>query len=115
MHKKITTLQHHRKRLNIPLHDVAHLLRIDVSQLAKIEKGILEPKIEIILLYHLLFGASFTEMLSELTDELTDAIKRRSSSLINQLYIDQPPKSSHRIRFIENFVNQYNTETKHDG
>lgn len=98
-------LKKYRERVNIPLHDVAHLLNMDISSLAKIERGLRQPNLSIIVLYHILFGVPLIDLMEEGYDELKVLFKRRSKTLIEKLHITEPPKSKNRIRFIEKFVN----------
>lgn len=105
------SLKEYRTKMNIPLHDVAHLLNIDISNLSKIEKGIREPNTKIILLYHTLFKVPFLELFTEQYDELRALWKRRSRTLVEQLHIEQPPKSKNRIVFVKSFVNSLTQET----
>ena len=107
---KTNSLSQYRKRLNIPLHDVAYLLGIDNSNLSKIEQGIREPNPRIILLYHILFKVPLLELFAEQYDELKVQLKRKSRTLIEQLQIEQPPKSRNRIAYINQFVNLLNQE-----
>ena len=107
---KTNSLSGYRKRLNIPLHDIAHLLNIDTSNLSKIEQGIRVPNPRIILLYHILFKAPLLELFAEQYDELKIQCKRRSRTLVEQLQIEQPPKSNNRIAYINQFVNSLNQE-----
>ncbi len=110
---KTNSLSKYRRRVNIPLHDIAHLLNIDISNLSKIEQGIREPNPRIILLYHILFKVPLLELFAEQYDELKVQLKRRSRTLVEQLQIEQPPKSTNRIAYINQFVNTLNTES-HD-
>ena len=97
-------LKKYRERVNIPLHDVAHLLSMDISTLSKIEKGLREPNTKIILLYHILFEVPLLELVERNYDEFKLILKRRSQTLVEKLLITEPPKSKNRIRFIESFV-----------
>jgi transcriptional regulator with XRE-family HTH domain len=108
---KTNTFKNYRKRVNIPLHDVAHLLNIDISNLAKIEKGIREPSLHAVLLYHTLFKVPLLELFTEQYDELRSLWKRRSRTLVEHLQIEQPPKSKNRIAYINDFVNTLTKET----
>jgi len=98
-------LKKYRERVNIPLHDVAHLLNMDISSLAKVEKGLREPNTAIIMLYHILFDVPLLDLTSDQYDEFKILLKQRSRSLVEKLHITEPPKSKNRIQFIEKFVN----------
>lgn len=74
MSLKTNPLSRYRKRLNIPLHDIAHLLNIDTSNSSKIEQEIREPNPRIILLYHILFKAPLLELFAEQDDVLKSSI-----------------------------------------
>ena len=110
MNIKTNSLVRYRKKVNIPLHDIAHLLNTDISNLSKIEQGIREPNPRMILLYHILFKAPLLELFAEQYDELKVLWKRRSRTLVEQLQIEQPPKSKNRISYINHFVNSLHQE-----
>jgi transcriptional regulator with XRE-family HTH domain len=108
MIKKINSLALYRTGANISLNDVAYLLNIDTGNLSRIEKGMRKPTARIILLYHILFDASLIKLFSEEFNHLQEQLKVRSQKLIEQLEIEQPPKSKNRIEFIKSFVNGLN-------
>jgi transcriptional regulator with XRE-family HTH domain len=106
MIKKINSLSQFRTDANITLNDVAYLLNIDTGNLSKIEKGVRKPSIRIILLYHILFDASLIQLFAEEFKTFQEHLKSRSQKLITQLKIEQPPKSSNRIEYVNSFVNR---------
>lgn len=109
MNTKTNAFRAYRKRVNIPLHDVAHLLQVDISNLSKVEQGVRSPNIHTILLYHVLFKVPLTALFSEQYNELKTLWSSRSYSLIDELNVYQPPKSKNRIAYIESFVNRLTT------
>lgn len=111
MNNKLNALQHYRTRVNIPLHDVAHLLSQDVSNLSKMEQGVRDANLHTIMLYHILFKAPLLELFAEQYDELRVLWKRRSRTLVEKLHANQPPKSESRIEYIHNFVKTLDTES----
>ena len=110
MNTKTNAFKDYRRRVNIPLYDVAHLLQIDISNLSKIEQGIRSPNIQVILLYHVLFKAPITLLFTQQFEQLKSLWVSRSYSLIDGLKADQPPKSGNRIAYIESFVNRLITK-----
>jgi len=108
MIKKINSLAEYRTQANVSLNDVAYLMNIDTGNLSKIEKGIRKPNVRVILLYHILFDAPLLKLFKEEFKTLHKLIKLRSQKLIAQLKIEQPPKSTNRIKFIGDFVNRLN-------
>jgi len=111
MQTKINSFSKYRNDASVPLADVAFLLALDKGNLSKIEKGLRQPDPRTILLYHILFGASLTDLFSEQLELLKKMIQRRSKTLISRLETDRPPKSIQRISYIKSFVN---TLTKSD-
>ena len=106
MHKTINTFTHYRNRANLSLNDVAYLLNIDSGNLSKIEKGKRKPNATVILLYHILFDAPLTKLLPQELSNLKEQLVERSVILIDQLQIEQPPKSFNRIEYLRSIVNQ---------
>ena len=101
-------LSHYRKDANLPLHDVAVLLDIDKGNLSKVERGMRQANPNIYLLYHMLFGVPLKELFSEQMSLLKNKVSKQSAKLVNELKVNQPPKSKQRIQFIETFVNNLN-------
>ena len=106
MNTKMNTFRDYRTRVNIPLHDVAYLLKMDVSNLSKVERGTRPASIQAILLYHVLFKVPLLELYSEQYDELKNLWSSRSISLTHELAVNMPLKSKNRIAYIESFVNR---------
>jgi len=108
MKKYTNSLASYRKAANISLHDVAYLINIDSGNLSSIEKGIRRPSSRIILLYHILFDTPVIKLLEDEFRYLKQLIVKRSEKLIEQLKVEQPPKSINRVQFISEFVNNLN-------
>jgi len=106
-------LKMYRKQSGIPQHDIAYLLNIDSGNLSRYEKGQRKPTPEIILTYHILFGASLNDLLHYQHKEVTENIITRSRKLITQLNIEKPPKSNIRIGYLNRVVKILNK--KKDG
>lgn len=106
-------LKYYRERANIPLQDVAALLGIPPSNLIRYENGQRNPTPEIILTYHILFGATLSELFLPLVKEVKQNLVRRSHSLIEQLSTIPAPKSSKRVSYLEEIVKLLNHEQDH--
>jgi transcriptional regulator with XRE-family HTH domain len=114
MTHKIHLLRWYRKESHLLKQDVAHLLGIQESNLTRYEKGNRNPTPEIILTYHILFGASLKELFLPLYEKLVVLIRERSKKLINQLNIGQSPKSNHRLSALNEIVNSLSHEKPYE-
>lgn len=111
---KIHLLKWYRKNSRILKQDVAYLLGIESSNLTRYEKGNQNPTPEIILTYHILFGASLKELFKPLYEEVVSSLKTRSQELILQLEAERPPKSIYRLSFLRRIVNSLKHEKEHE-
>jgi transcriptional regulator with XRE-family HTH domain len=107
-------LKYYRERANIPLQDVAVLLKIPPSNLIRYENGQRNPTPEIILTYHILFGAKLTDLFSLLVKEVKHNLVQRSQGLIEQLATIPAPKSSKRLSYLMEIV-KFLKEEKYGG
>ena len=111
MRTKINSFTKYRNDASVPLSDIAFLLALDKGNLSKIEKGLRQPDPQAILLYHILFEVSMTDLFCEQLQLLKKMIIRRSKKLIERLETERPPKSKQRVSYIKSFVNTLkNTE-----
>ncbi len=106
-------LKMYRKQSCLEQKDVAHLLNLDTGNLSRYEKGHRSPTIEIILTYHILFGASIRELFHHQYRDVKESLLTRSKELIDQIILEQSPKSKLKLSFLNNFVNTL-SETKDD-
>jgi transcriptional regulator with XRE-family HTH domain len=114
MKHKIHLLKWHRKRASFPKQDVAFLLGMDAANLTRYEKGNRNPTPEIILCYHILFGASLKQLFLPKYQEVRKQIQERSGELMDQLRFDSSPKSSQRIAYLKEIVNALNHENEYE-
>ena len=105
MINKTNFLKMYRKQSSIPQQDIAYLLNIDSGNLSRYEKCQRQPTPEIILAYHILFEASLIDLFHQQYKLLIINLISRSKKLIEQLKIEQPPKRSKRIGYLENIIN----------
>lgn len=111
--KTFNSLGEYRKRLNIPLHDIAFIADMDIGNLSKMERGIREPNAKVMLLYHTLFEAPLHLLFPSKLSKEKEGWKVRSADLVELLKEEQPPQSSNRIKFVQAFVNKL-TKEKHE-
>jgi len=111
MNNNINLLKRYRKRSSLTQTDVATLLGINQSNLARYETEKRLPTPEILLTYHILFGASLTELLQPLSKKVRSNLLRRSQRLIPQINVASP-KSNNRIAYLNNLVKQLINETE---
>jgi transcriptional regulator with XRE-family HTH domain len=104
MINKENNLKHYRERANVALLDVAGLLNIPSSNLARYESGQRNPTPEIILTYHILFGATLIDLLSPLVKKVKQSLVCRSQRLIEQSNNYSSPKSNKRITYLQEVV-----------
>jgi transcriptional regulator with XRE-family HTH domain len=114
MTNKINLLRKCRRESNFVLQDVATLLDIDPGNLARYESGKRLPTPEVLLTYHILFGASLIELLQPLYKKVKSNMKQRSQRLIPQLIAMQTPKSKQRVAYLQRLVNELSTEKSND-
>lgn len=115
LNMKITSnnMRGFRKQHSVLLGDMAYLLNIDEGNLSRYEKGQREPTAEILLTYHMLFGANLIDLFHERFKQLCKDLYYRSQSLIERLKEEQPPKVGVRIRYLTNIVNRL-SKLNHD-
>lgn len=88
--------------------DVATLLTIEPSNLARYENGHRNPTPELLLTYHFLFGASLKDIFKPYYSRIAEILKERSEMLIADITAQQSPKSMYRLSFLNDFVNRLN-------
>jgi transcriptional regulator with XRE-family HTH domain len=115
MTNKINLLKKYRTESNIILQDVATLLDIDQGNLARYESGKRSPTPEILLTYHILFGASLIEILQPLYKKVKSNMTQRSQRLIPQLIAMQTPKSRYRVAYLQRLVNKLSSNQDYEG
>lgn len=113
MTNKTSTLAELRTAAGISLHDLAYLIKISPGHLQKIEDGLSEPSVTVVLIYHMLFRAPFEVMLTDLYAHLFAQLLEQSQRLIADLKKRQSPKSTYRIESLQKIVNSLN-QTDHE-
>lgn len=104
------TLVHYRTSSDIDIHDLAYIFNLNHGQLLKIEKGVIPPTFEIILLYHMLFAAPMEEIVPEKFAEIFSQCINRSNARIAFLTSGKHPKSDYRVKSIERIVKYLKTD-----
>jgi len=94
--------------------DLAFLLNINTSNLARYENYQRSPTPEILLMYHILFGIPIGELLSPLYKTVKKNLIERSQLLRAQPNAKHMPKSKHSISYIEAIVNNLIQSPTHD-
>ena len=107
-------LRFHRERANVAQQDISTLLNIPPSNLARYESGLRNVTPEIILTYHILFGATLQELFSPLVKKVKLNLVHRSIKLIDRLNNEQSPKSYKRITYLQEVVKLLNQELEHE-
>ena len=105
MKNKTSTMAELRMAAGISLNDLAYLIKISTGNLQKIEDGLREPSVMVVLIYHMLFGAPLEDMLADLYAHLHAQLLEQSHKLIANLEKRQSPKSIHRIESLNKIVN----------
>ena len=108
-------LKYVRERADIPQQDIATLLDMKPPNLIRYENGQRNPTPEIILTYHILFGATLNDLFLPLVKTVKQNLVYRSHGLIEQLKDIQSPKSSKRIAYLREVVNILNQEQKYES
>jgi transcriptional regulator with XRE-family HTH domain len=108
-------LKFYRERGNIPLQDVATLLDIPSSNLVRYESGQRNPTPEVIILYHILFGATLNDLFVPLVKTVKQNLVHRSLGLIELLKVNQSPKSNKRIAYLNEVVKLLNQEQAYES
>lgn len=93
-----------REAAGIEQQDLAFLLKSDAGNLSKIERGSREPSLKQIISYHILFAAPLEQLFADLYADLRTQIIERSQRLISVLMRTESPKSTFRIKSIEEVV-----------
>lgn len=104
------SLARYRKRGNVSLEDLAYILNVDTSNLAKVEKGFRKPNPRTILAYHILFGVGINELFHDQYRSLKDDIISQSKKLISRLETKSTPKSKARLSFFQELVNSLSND-----
>jgi len=108
-------LKHYRKRAGVPLKDVAQLLKLSSPNLIRYEQGLRSPTPEIILAYHILFGATLEELLWPMKDTIKKRLQERSQRLIDQYIIDPSSKRNFRLSYFREIVNLLGKEKDNES
>lgn len=98
----------YRKRSRLTQSDVAFIMNLsDYSNLSRCEKGQRIPSIEMILVYHILFGAPLETLFEKQKLTLHTDILTRIKRLLEDLRPkDKVPKIAARISFLESVLNR---------
>ncbi len=86
---------------------------MDAGLYNRYENGRRPPTLGIIIGFHILFGASVDTLFPERLERIQKRIVARSTKLIEQLQTEPSPKSTNRIGYIQNIVNELNN-TRHE-
>ena len=108
-------LKYVRERADLPQQDIAALLEMKPPNLIRYENGQRNPTPEIILTYHILFGATLNDLFLPLVKTVKQNLVHRSQRLIEQLKDVQSPKSIKRIAYLSEVVNLLNQEYQHES
>ena len=108
-------LKYIRERADIPQQDIAMLLDIQPPNLIRYENGQRNPTPEIILTYHILFGATLNDLFLPLVKTVKQNLVHRSLGLIELLKVNQSPKSSKRIAYLNEVVKLLNQEQEYES
>lgn len=112
--KNKTNLKTYRRKSPLLQQDISHILNIDSGLYCRIEKGKRPPTLDIILLFHILFGTSVKDLFFYDYKALKEKILTRSKTLIEQLKTEQPPKSIYRITCLNTIVNKLERQQDHE-
>ena len=107
-------LKHYRERANVSQLDVASLLNIPPSNLIRYESGQRNPTPEIILTYHILFGATLQDLFLPLVKRVKQNIVARSQRLMYELKSHTSPKSKKRIAYLQEVVKLLNNQEHYE-
>ena len=94
----------------IDLHDLAYIFNIDRGQLTKIEKGITPPSLEIVILYHMLFGVPLEDIVPEKFAEIYSQSINNCEARLTFLKKGTHPKSLYRLQSINRLVKSLNKD-----
>ncbi|MBS1683207.1 MAG: helix-turn-helix transcriptional regulator [Bacteroidetes bacterium] len=96
-------LRQHRKRSPLTQNDIAFIMHLsDFANVCRWEKGLRQPTIEAIIIYHLLFGFPIETLFETQKHELGKNTAERMKLLIAQLKVEKStPKVKSRITFLE--------------
>ncbi len=108
-------LKYVRERAGITLQDIAILIDIQPPNLIRYESGQRNPTPEIILTYHILFGATLNDLFLPLVKTVEQNLMYRSLGLIELLKVNQSPKSNKRITYLREIVNLLSKEQKYES
>ena len=103
-------LVQYRTMAEIDLHDLAYIFNIDRGQFTKIEKGIIPPTLEMVILYHMLFGVPIEDIVPEKFAEIYSQSINKCRARIAFLKKGTHPKSVYRIKSIERVVKYLNRD-----
>ncbi|MCF8275580.1 MAG: helix-turn-helix domain-containing protein [Flavobacteriales bacterium] len=112
MKKPFNTLRMHRKQSNLTQADLAFLLNhTDNSFISRCENGERQVTIEILIAYHLLFGAAVSEFFVDQRTTVQSRIASRIKPLVAQLEKEQlTPKGAERIAFLLQFLRNLSSD-----
>ena len=86
--------------------DLAYLVKMDESNLARYEREERKPSVDIILTYHILFGKSLKELFPSKYENVLTQLFLRSQGLFAQFQTDSSPKSTKRKTYLSEIVNR---------
>ena len=104
-----------RKRNGIPLQDIAIMLDMKPPNLIRYENAMRNPTPEIILTYHILFGATLYDLFSPLVKTVKQNLLFRSQRLIEEYKTLQSPKSNNIISYMSDIVNQLRQDNGYES
>jgi len=93
-----------REEIGMEQRDLAFLLMSNAGNLSKIENGLRVPSLNIIISYHILFGAPLKMMFPDVYADQRAQIIERSQRLISILKRTKSPKSFYRLKCVEKIV-----------
>ncbi len=106
MSQSYNTLQLHRKQAQLTQADLAFLLNHrDNSYISRCENGERQVTIDILLAYHILFGATVSEFFVNQRSTIKNRIASRIKPLVSQLEREtNSPTQQERITFLLQFL-----------
>ncbi|MCP4181190.1 MAG: helix-turn-helix transcriptional regulator [bacterium] len=113
--KMKNNLKYVRERADIPQQDIASLLDMKAPNLIRYENGQRNPTPEVILTYHILFGATLNDLFLPLVKKVKQNLVHRSLELIELLKVNQSPKSNKRIAYLREIVNLLSQEQEYES
>lgn len=108
-------LKWYRKRADVSQQDIAVLLDIIPQTLTRYENGARDPTLEVIIAYHILFGATLHELFEPLFKKIQQKLVERSKIMIDTINRDASPKGNQRITYLQSIVNLLAEEKCHES